>query len=98
MKEDNHLISIQTICRSYNISNNFVRKMEDFELIKVEYNRNPQGEILDDHIKDFERMIRLHQDLKINLEGLHAIRVLQSKIDKLEKELCELKNKYGPLY
>lgn len=93
MKETKKFISIKQLCDFYNINDVFVKRLEEFELIEVNYVRNEDqwGNLLEEHIKNFESLVRLHLDLNINVEGLHAISQLKARIQELEQELMELK-------
>ena len=93
MKQTKKFVSIKKLCDFYNINDVFIRRLEEFELIEVDYVRDEDqgGNLLEDHIKNFESLVRLHLDLNINVEGLHAISQLKSRIQKLEKEMMELK-------
>jgi hypothetical protein len=44
-------------------------------------------------IGEFERVLRLHDDLGINFEGIDVINRLLKRIEALESELLNYKNK-----
>ena len=90
MKNTN-IISIQKICVIYDIPNSFIESLFDFELIDIIDENNEQF-IHEDQIRDIERFIRLHYDLKINFEGLDVILNLLNKISSLESDLNEARN------
>ncbi len=46
-----------------------------------------------DKISDVEKMIRIHQELNINTEGIDAVFNLLQKIDSLQNELNKLHNR-----
>ncbi len=46
-----------------------------------------------DKINDIEKMIRMHLDLNINIEGIDIAFNLLQKIDELENELISIKNR-----
>ena len=45
------------------------------------------------HKKQVEKMIRLHYDLNINLEGVDVIYNLLNQVNSLKKEITDLQNK-----
>ena len=49
--------------------------------------------LANEKIKDVEKMMRLHFELDINMEGIDAISNLLQQIDNLQKELLNTKNK-----
>jgi hypothetical protein len=46
-----------------------------------------------DHLKNVEKLVRLHYDLDINLEGIEAITYLLNRVMSLQEEIIALKNK-----
>jgi len=49
--------------------------------------------LYEEEIQTIEKMIRLHYDLEINLEGIEAISHLLKRVDGLQEELTSLKNR-----
>lgn len=90
--ETNNLILIEQLCTHHNIEFSFINKLQEFGLIEViiiEDNKYIENE----KIKDVEKMMRLHFELDINMEGIDAISNLLQQIDNLQKELISAKNK-----
>ncbi len=90
--ETNNLILIEQFCIHHNIEFSFINALQEFGLIEVI--------IIEDHkylenekIKDVEKMMRLHFELDINMEGIDAISNLLQQIDNLQKELISTQNK-----
>ena len=85
-------IPIEQFCIHYEIPTSFINSLVEFELIDtVVINKK---EHLPEHlISKVERLIRLHYDLNINVEGLDVITNLMSQISELNDELYELRNK-----
>ena len=46
-----------------------------------------------DEIRNIEKMIRMHHDLDVNIEGIDAVFNLLQKIDALQEELKVVKNR-----
>ncbi len=44
-------------------------------------------------IKDIEKLMRLHFELDINLEGIDAVYNLLKQVESLQEEIIELTNK-----
>ena len=88
----NNLILIEQLCIHHNIEFSFINALQEFGLIEViiiEDNKYLENE----KIKDVEKMIRLHFELDINMEGIDAISNLLQQIENLQKELISSKNK-----
>ncbi len=90
--ETQNLISIQQFCEHYKISRTFINDLKEYELIEIIVTDN-QDYIKITHITQVEKMIRLHYDLHINLEGVDVIYNLLNQVDSLKKEITELQNK-----
>ena len=91
MKTDN-LITLEQFCTLHEIQDSFVFSLKEFDLIEVVIIEEIHYIHLD-QLKDIERMIRLHYDLNINIEGIDTVTNLLLKIENLKQELTETKNK-----
>ncbi len=80
------LIPVTEFCIHYHIDERFIESLCEYgmaELVIVE-----EGRFLEaDQIPGIEKMIRLHHDLEINLEGLDVINGLLQKIETLQQEI-----------
>ncbi|MFW0737120.1 chaperone modulator CbpM [Flavobacterium sp.] len=87
-----NLIQIKQFCLYHEIENTFITELHNYGLIEIivfeedEYFQPEQ-------LPAVEKMIRLHYDLKINLEGLDVIANLLSKIEALQQNLTTTQNK-----
>ncbi len=86
------LISTQILCSQYNIEISFVDALNKMGLIEIEIIEQKQF-IHQDQISDLERIIRLHNELNVNLEGIDVVFNLLEKERKLRNELNALKNR-----
>ena len=90
--EDQDFISIQQFCSHYKIPVTFIEALEDYEVIEIVRTKNVK--YLDkSKINEVEKMIRLHYDLDINLEGIDAIYNLLKQVEVLQNKIMELNNK-----
>ncbi|XOV92240.1 MAG: chaperone modulator CbpM [Bacteroidota bacterium] len=90
MKEE--YIAITKLSGFYHVEVDFFSRLDELGLIEI----TTIDKVLcihNDQIHDLERMLRLHQELDINLEGIDTIFNLLEKIENLEAELNEAKNK-----
>ncbi len=90
--ETKNLISIQQFCSHYNIPKSFIDSLYDYELIEIVFEDNEHYLRLT-QINEVEKMMRLHYELDINLEGVDAIYNLLKQVDSLKKEITLLQNK-----
>ncbi|WP_019038745.1 chaperone modulator CbpM [Psychroflexus tropicus] len=90
--ESNQLISIKQFCNHNEVPLRFISALKDFDLIEIVIEDEDEY-IYTQHLHIVEKMIRLHYDLNINLEGIDAIYHLLKKVEELQKENQVLKNK-----
>ena len=90
--ENDELIRVELICSSYNIESAFIDSLLDFGLIDIM--EMEQIRYLEKRrISDLEKMIHLHYDLNINLEGIDTITHLLNKLYTLQDELNQMRNR-----
>ena len=89
---EKHLISAQTLCSHYNIEISFVDTLNKMGLIQIEIIEQNQF-IHQDQISDLEKIMRLHHELNVNLEGIDVVFNLLEKEKKLRDELNVIKNR-----
>ena len=87
-----NLIQIETICFHYKIEVSFIKDLENIGLISVETYDNNKF-IHQDKINDLEKIIRLHNELNVNIEGIDIVFNLLQKELKLKEELNALKSR-----
>ncbi len=86
------LISTDEFCVHHNIEFSFIRNLCDFgllETVKVEKTEF----ITEDQLEKLERMLRLHKELDINMEGIDTIDHLLEKMNDLQAEILQLRNR-----
>ena len=86
------LISIKTFCTHYNVPVTFINALQDYELIEIVVSDN-SNYIKTTQINEVEKMMRLHFDLDINLEGVDAIYNLLKQVEALKQEITMLHNR-----
>ncbi|EJL63527.1 chaperone modulator CbpM [Flavobacterium sp. CF136] len=87
-----NLIQIREFCLYHEIENTFITELHNYGLIKIIIQE--EDEYLEpEQLPAVEKMIRLHYDLKINLEGIDAIAHLLNRIELLQQNLIASQNK-----
>jgi hypothetical protein len=89
---EQQLIPTKTICLHYNIEISFIDALTQIGLIDIEIIEKKQF-IHQDQISNLEKMIRLHNELNVNLEGIDVVFNLLEKERALQHELTTLKNR-----
>lgn len=91
MKNDD-LLPVELLCTHYNIEVSFITSLTEFGLIEIT-KVEETNYLYKTQIKDLEKLIRLHYELDINMEGIDAISHLLRRVDNLHEELTALKNR-----
>lgn len=89
---EKNLIEITSLCSYYEVEFSFIDDLQKNGLIQIVMIEQTQF-IHYDQIRDLEKMIRLHNDLNLNIEALDVVFNLLEKEEKLRDELKSLKNK-----
>lgn len=87
-----NLILVRQFCTSHEIEVSFVESLQEYGLIEITV-IGQEPYIPTERLNDLEKMIRLHYDLQVNMEGIDIISGLLRKIDSLQKESKQLKNR-----
>lgn len=86
------LIAITTLCSYYEIEFSFMDALHRIGLIQIVIIEENKF-IHQDQIGELEKMIRLHHELNVNIEGLDVVFNLLEKEKELRKEVNTLKNR-----
>lgn len=87
-----NLIAAHEFCRHHNIELSFIQSLQEYGLVKITTVEDT-GFIDEEQLEEIEKMVRLHYDLHINLEGLDAIKHLLEQMHGLQNEMIALKNR-----
>lgn len=89
--EQEELIPADEFCIHNNIELSFIYSLRDYGLVEtvvIEENIFLHKDALD----LVEKIVRLHYDLDINLEGIQTITHLLKKIEKMQEQIVHLTN------
>lgn len=86
------LIPIAEFCHHHKIEVRFVQSLQECKLIELVAVRD-EIFVHPEQLPRLEKMVRLYYDLDINLEGIEVINHLLERIDNMQKEIGDLKNK-----
>lgn len=91
--ETQEYIPVPVFCRQHGVEISLISSLCEFGLIEItRLDESEPGYILTSQLTDTERLIRLHDELGINLEGLDAIMHLLDRIRSMQEEIRNLKN------
>jgi len=87
-------VAAQAFCISHNVEISFLYSLSESGLLEtttVEENVF----IRHDQLPELEKLVRLHYDMDINLEGIETIHHLLQQIKVMQDEMKVLKNRLG---
>lgn len=85
-------IVLDEFCVSHEIDVSFIRTLEQHGLVEI-VSVNQVSYINMDELPQLEKIVRIHDELNINPEGIDAIKNLLQRIEDLQKEIATLKNR-----
>lgn len=87
-----NMISIYEFCTGHQLETSFVQSLEEQGLIEtIVVNEIQYVEI--NQLSRLEQIVRLNRELNINFEGIDAIHHLLDKMEDMQRQITELKNK-----
>lgn len=90
--EPEQFIIAEEFCASHEIELSFLSSLNEFGLIEITFIEEKKL-IGESQLPKLEKLVRLHYDLQINLEGIDAIANLLNRIDRIQEENIILKNR-----
>ena len=85
-------IHIKDFCSGHNIEEAFIFGLQEYELIELKLIDDQQF-IYFEELPKVEKMVRLHQDLKINIDGIEAIHYLLERTQQMSEEIHTLRKR-----
>jgi chaperone modulatory protein CbpM len=86
------MIVLDEFCASHQVEVSFIQLLEEHGLIEIIIT-NQTLCVPTSELSRLEQIVRLHQELDINLEGIDAINNLLQRIEEMQKEITDLRNK-----
>ncbi|MCK0131147.1 chaperone modulator CbpM [Flavobacteriaceae bacterium F08102] len=86
---DQRYISITELCKYYELEITFFDELQNAGLLELTViDQAPYVE--EERLGDLEKMIRMHRELNVNLEGIDVVLNLLNKMDEMQQELTNL--------
>lgn len=86
-----HLITTTDFCVYHQLEHTFITDLQEAGLVQITTVNN-KPHIPESELHKLERMIRLHNELDINIAGIEAITHLLERIEDIQEEMRVLKN------
>ncbi|MBL4592498.1 MAG: chaperone modulator CbpM [Flavobacteriales bacterium] len=90
--ENQEYIPIHQLCTTYQVEITFFNELNEVGLIEITTIAEKQC-LHQDNISDVEKMIRMHLDLEVNIQGIDVVFNLLQKVDKLQEKLIATENR-----
>jgi chaperone modulatory protein CbpM len=90
--EQEQLVPLNEVCLYHEVEFSFVQSLEEVGLITIKLVSEAPFIALK-QVRSLEQLIRLHQDLDINPEGLYAIRHILDQVVSLQAEVRQLRQR-----
>jgi chaperone modulatory protein CbpM len=91
MLKENHISAID-FCTCHDIEISFIRSLNDYGLIEISSEAG-QLFIPADELPKLEKIVFMHYELNINLEGIETIHFMLERVLSMQEELASLKNR-----
>ena len=90
--DDDALIPVELFCTTCHVETTLIDSLEQSGLVEITVVEHRRF-IAPEQLGHLEKMVRLHEDLDINVPGLEAIHHMLSRMEELQKELSRLRNR-----
>ena len=87
-----NMIVLDEFCSNHEVEVSFIRSLEEYGLIETIV-VNKTVCVRGNELSKLEQIVRLHQELNINPEGIDAINILLKRIESMQNEITALRNK-----
>ncbi len=86
------LIPVSNFCSWYNVEFSFIHQLHEFGLIEIT-TREADVFIPESELEIAEKLVRIHNDLQVNTEGIEVITNLLDQVKTQQLQIKELQNK-----
>ena len=90
--EAENFIPVVQLCSLYKVETSFFNQLDEVGLIEIITVKKVSC-LHQDRINDVEKMIRMHHELNVNIEGIDVVFNLLHKVDGLQNELDLVRNR-----
>jgi hypothetical protein len=91
--QERTFVSAKAFCTHHRIELSFIHSLQEYGLIEVTTSGDEDYLLPQEQLEALEKMVRLHYDLHINLEGVDAIYNLLQRVEDLQHELAALRRR-----
>ena len=86
------LIQVDNFCAWHNVEFSFIHSLHEYGLIEIT-TKEDKAFIPESDLVQAEKLVRLYNDLHINLEGVEVVTYLLEQLKKQQEEITQLQNR-----
>jgi len=86
------LVAIHEFCDSHNVEISFIHSLSEAGLVEMTTIEETNF-ISDEQVPELKKLVRLHYDMDINMEGIETIHHLLQQMKIMQKEMKDLRNR-----
>jgi len=86
------MIVLDEFCAGHQLEISFIRSLEEHGLIEIVMVNETQY-VPHNELPKLEQIVRLHQELNINPEGIDVVNNLLQRIENMQNEITALRNR-----
>jgi hypothetical protein len=90
--EQTEMIVLDEFCNSHHVEVSFIRSLEEYGLLQTII-VNETLCVASNELPKLEQILRLNRELNINSEGIDVVINLLQRIEDMQNEINELRNK-----
>ncbi len=90
--ENEQFITVHDFCGYHQVEYTFVTSLSEAGLVQIT-TINQTTMIPQSELPRLEKMVRLHQDLEINIAGIEAISHLLDRVNAMQENMRQLRNR-----
>jgi len=87
-----HLIAANEFCIYHNIEPSFIYSLQQSGLIEITV-LEEKPFVDESELPQLEKLVRLHREMDINLEGIETITYLLQRMNDMQRQIVALKNR-----
>jgi chaperone modulatory protein CbpM len=87
--DSNNMVPAQEFCTHHSISYTFITGLQEAGLVEVVLVEE-QAYLYTDQLAALEKLVRMHTELEINMEGVEAVAHLLQRLETLQLQLHTL--------
>ena len=89
--QEHELILAEAFCSHHQVKMDFIYSLREYGLIQVINNEGTEY-LSAEELNELEKIIRLHYDLNLNMEGIDVVLHLLGQLEHAQHEISELRN------